>query len=112
MKKLYKYLKPYMLFTVLAPLFMIGEVIADLLQPTFMSSIINEGIVNGDTRYILITCLKMIGVALLGVVGGLGNMYFSTKAGFGFAKDMRQALYEKVQSSHLPISTSSRPVRW
>ena len=98
MKKLYKYLKPYMLFTVLAPLFMIGEVIADLLQPTFMSSIINEGIVNGDTRYILITCLKMIGVALLGVVGGLGNMYFSTKAGFGFAKDMRQALYEKVQS--------------
>jgi len=32
MKKLYKYLKPYMLFTVLAPLFMIGEVIADLLQ--------------------------------------------------------------------------------
>ncbi|MDO4740908.1 MAG: ABC transporter ATP-binding protein [Eubacteriales bacterium] len=98
MKKLYKYLKPYMLFTVLAPLFMIGEVIADLMQPTFMSSIINEGIVNGDTHYILITCLKMIGVALLGVVGGLGNMYFSTKAGFGFAKNMRQALYEKVQS--------------
>ena len=51
MKKLFKYLKPYMLFTILAPLFMIGEVIADLMQPTFMSSIINEGIVNGDTHY-------------------------------------------------------------
>lgn len=98
MKKLFRYLKPYMLFTILAPLFMIGEVIADISQPTFMSSIINEGVVNGDTHFILITCLKMIGVALLGVLGGVGNTFFSTKAGFGFARELRQALYEKVQS--------------
>ncbi len=98
MKNLFKYLKPYMLFTVLAPLFMIGEVIADLMQPTYMSSIINEGIAAGDLTYIRVTCIKMIAVAVLGVLGGLGNMYFSTKAAFGFAKDLRQALYEKVQS--------------
>lgn len=98
MKKLFKYLKPYMLFTLLAPLFMIGEVIADLMQPKLMSSIINDGVATGDLAYIRITCLKMIGMALLGVLGGIGNMYFSTKAGFGFARDLRKALYEKVQS--------------
>ena len=98
MKKLFRYLKPYMFWTILAPLFMIGEVVADLLQPTLMSTIINDGVGNGDIALIKITCLKMIGVALLGVLGGLGNNVFSTKAGFGFARDMRQALYEKVQS--------------
>ena len=98
MKKLFKYLKPYLHWTLLAPLFMIGEVVADLLQPSLMSAIINDGVGNGDTAFILRTCLKMIGVALLGVIGGLGNNIFSTKAGFGFARDMRQALYEKVQS--------------
>lgn len=77
---------------------MVGEVIADLLQPTLMSDIINTGIVNGDTSFIGWTCLKMIGVAFLGVLGGLGNNFFSTKASFGFARDMRSALYKKVQS--------------
>ena len=98
MKRLFKYLRPYLLFTIIAPLFMIVEVWMDILSPMFMSSIIDEGIAAGDMNHILWTSLKMIGVALIGVAGGVGNMYFSTKAGYGFAKNLRAAVYEKIQA--------------
>ncbi len=98
MKRLYKYLKPYMFWTVLAPLFMLLEVFMDLQQPDLMSKIVDVGIANGDTGYILKMCLVMVGCALLGVVGGAGNMYFSTKAGYGFARDLRAAVYHKIQA--------------
>ena len=98
MKRLYKYLKPYMFWTVLVPLFMLLEVFMDLQQPDLMSKIVDVGIANGDIGYIMRMCLVMIGCALLGVVGGAGNMYFSTKAGYGFARDLRAAVYHKIQA--------------
>jgi len=98
MKRLFKYLKPYLRWTILAPLFMLLEVFMDLLQPTLMSNIVDIGIANGNTGYILRTCLLMIGCALLGMLGGAGNMYFSTKAGYGLAKDLRGAVYHKIQA--------------
>ncbi len=97
MKRLYKYVRPYLKWTLLAPLFMILEVAMDLVQPTLMSRIIDVGIVNGDVPYVLRICGLMILAALTGIIGGVGNMYFSTKAGFGFAKDMRSDLFKKVQ---------------
>ncbi len=98
MKRLYKYLKPYMLWTIIAPLFMLLEVFMDLLQPTLMSKIIDVGIKNSDKAYIVRMCVLMCLCALAGIVGGAGNMYFSTKAGYGFAKDLRSAVYGKIQS--------------
>lgn len=98
MKKLYKYLKPYMLFTIIAPLFMLLEVAMDLMQPALMSRIIDVGVQNGDKKYIVLMCVAMCGCALLGILGGVGNMYFSTRAGYGFAKNLRSAVYRKIQS--------------
>ena len=98
MKRLFKYLKPYLRWTILAPLFMLLEVFMDLLQPTLMSNIVDIGIANGNTNYILRTCLLMIGCAVLGMLGGAENMYFSTKAGYGLAKDLRGAVYHKIQA--------------
>ena len=98
MKRLFKYLKPYMFWTIMAPLFMLLEVFMDLQQPDLMSKIVDVGIANGDTAYILKMCVAMVGCALLGLLGGAGNMYFSTKAGYGFARDMRRAVYHKIQS--------------
>ena len=46
--KLTKYLKPYMLFAIIAPLMMVLEVSMDLVQPTIMQKIIDNGIANGD----------------------------------------------------------------
>ena len=98
MKNLFKYLKPYLLFTVIAPLFMFLEVAMDLMQPALMSKIIDVGVAGGDKAYIVKTCLLMCLCAILGIIGGAGNMLFSTKAGYGFAKNMRSALYRKIQS--------------
>ena len=98
MKKLFKYLKPYMLPTLLAPLFMLLEVAMDLMQPALMSRVIDVGVANADKAYIVRTCVLMFVCALLGVTGGLGNMYFSTRAGYGFARDLRSDLYRRIQS--------------
>ena len=98
MKQLYKYVKPYLAWVIIAPLFMVLEVVCDLLQPTLMSDIIDKGVAVGDMSVILKTGALMIGCALLGVIGGVGNMYFSVKASYGFARDLRSALYRKIQS--------------
>ena len=98
MKRLFKYLKPYMLPTLLAPLFMLLEVAMDLMQPALMSRVIDVGVANADKAYIVRTCILMFVCALLGVTGGLGNMYFSTRAGYGFARDLRSDLYRRIQS--------------
>ena len=72
MKRLFGYIKPYLAWTLIAPLFMMGEVFMDLLQPELMSSVINDGVIPGDKTYIILTCLKMVGVAILGIIGGCG----------------------------------------
>lgn len=98
MKQLFKYVKPYLSWVIIAPLFMVLEVVCDLLQPTLMSDIIDKGVAAGDMSVILKTGALMIGCALLGVIGGAGNMFFSVKASYGFARDLRSALYRKIQS--------------
>ena len=82
MKRLFGYIKPYLAWTLIAPLFMMGEVVMDLLQPELMSDVIDKGVMAGDRTFIVLTCLKMVGVAILGILGGCGNMFFSTKAGY------------------------------
>ena len=77
---------------------MLLEVFMDLLQPRFMGRIIDVGVENGDTHYIIVQAAIMCGIGLLGVVGGVGNMIFSTKASFGFAKDLRSDVYRKIQA--------------
>lgn len=98
MKKLIPYIKPYMKWVIIAPLFMVVEVMCDLMQPTLMSDIIDKGVAVGDMSVILKTGALMLLCAFIGMLGGAGNMLFSAKAGFGFAKDLRSAIYRKIQS--------------
>lgn len=77
---------------------MLVEVAMDLMQPMLMSRIIDVGVENGDKAYIVWMSVLMCLCALIGIIGGVGNMYFSTKAGYGFAKDLRSAVYKKIQS--------------
>lgn len=98
MKKLAKYLKPYWKSVLLAPLFMMLEVITDLLQPTMMAYIIDKGVAYGDIKYILSVGLIMVGTAILGTIGGFGCVYFSSKAGLGFSTDLRADLFRKIQT--------------
>lgn len=96
--KLSKYLKPYILFIILAPALMVLEVCMDLLQPAMMSTIVDDGILAGDMDIILKTCIKMLLFALIGAVGGIGCTYYSTKASQNFGADLRADLFRKIES--------------
>lgn len=94
---LFKYLKPYWMATLLAPLFMFVEVTSDLLQPTLMARIVDEGIANGNMPFIITTGLQMVGIALMGLLGGLGCIAASSYAGVNMGTDLRSAVYKKIQ---------------
>jgi ATP-binding cassette subfamily B multidrug efflux pump len=96
--ELAKFLKPYRLWAVLAPLFMILEVAMDLMQPRLIQRIIDEGIAQLDMSTVINTGLLMLGLALVGAVGGLGCAVFATLAAQGFGADVRHTLFRKVQS--------------
>jgi ATP-binding cassette subfamily B protein len=98
MIKLMKYLKPYIVFAILAPLLMLLEVSMDLFQPMFMQKIVDVGIRNMDMKYVLDTLVLMIGVALIGFIGGSGCSIFSTKASINAGTDIRNDLFKKVES--------------
>lgn len=96
-----RYLKPYWLFALLCPLAMILEVSMDLLQPTLMSDIVDNGIL-GDAaadenlRYVLITGLKMLVFSLIGCFGGIASAAFGTAAAQKMGNDLRKDAFAKV----------------
>lgn len=99
--KALRYLKPYWVFALLCPLAMILEVSMDLLQPTLMSDIVDNGIL-GDAaadenlRYVLITGLKMLIFSLMGCFGGIASAAFGTAAAQKMGNDLRKDAFAKV----------------
>lgn len=99
--KVLRYLKPYWLFALLCPLAMILEVSMDLLQPTLMSDIVDNGIL-GDAaadenlRYVLITGIKMLVFSLIGCFGGIASAAFGTAAAQKMGNDLRKDAFAKV----------------
>ncbi len=102
MKHYWKYIKPYTLYFILGPILMLTEVAGEIVLPTIMASMIDYGI--GDataglgTGYIITRALMMIGCIGIMICGGIGGHYFSIKAAIGFSADLRQGVFEKVQS--------------
>ena len=106
MKKLLKYLSDYKLESVLAPLFKMLEASFELIVPLVMANIIDTGIRNQDTSYIL----QMGGIlVLLGVVGlvcSITAQYFAAKAAVGFGAALRNDLFAHIQElSYSEIDT-------
>ncbi|PQZ52409.1 multidrug ABC transporter ATP-binding protein [Bacillus sp. MYb209] len=97
-RKLLQYLRPYMFFAIIGPLFMVLEVAMDLIQPTIMQHIIDVGIANRDLNYVIKMGLLMIGAAAIGLVGGLGCMMYSTRAAVNFATDIRKDVFAKIET--------------
>lgn len=98
MGRMIKYMKPYWVMAVLAPLFMLLEVMMDLMQPMFMQRIVDVGIANQDMAYVFSTLGYMLLVALVGWIGGAGCSYFSARAAINAGTDIREALFDHVQS--------------
>lgn len=96
-KTLSKHIKGYVRDSVITPLFMILEVIMETIVPFVMSSMIDDGINKGDMNHILLTGSIMALCAVLGLFGGTMGGIFGARASAGFAKNLRQAMFENIQ---------------
>lgn len=96
--KLYRFVKPYRLYAIVALILLLGMVASDLLIPRLTQRIIDQGIVSGDFRVVWTTALVMLGAALLSALFALGNNYLSVRVSQNFAHDLRSELVRKVQS--------------
>ncbi|MGL4990097.1 MAG: ABC transporter ATP-binding protein [Sarcina sp.] len=98
MLKLYKNLKPYIASLILILALLCVQVATTLWLPTLMANIVDKGILNSDTKYILSVGGEMIIVTIIGmVVMGLAT-FFISKVGMAFARDIRTKLFNKVES--------------
>ena len=77
---------------------MLTEVFGEILLPKFMSMIINNGVADRDTGYIIRMGIIMVLTAIVMAAGGIGGAYFSVKASICFTSDLRDALFAKVQN--------------
>lgn len=93
-----KYVMPYLSAFILGPIFMIVEVVGEVLMPKLMSMIINEGIQGGaGNGYVVSKGILMVLLALCMMLGGVLGAYFAVKAAVNFAASLRKDVFTKVQ---------------
>lgn len=97
MKQYWKYVKPYLSAFILAPILILSEVVGDVLQPKFMTLIVDNGVVKNDIRYIVTMGGIMVLTALVAMACGIGCMYFSSKAAMSFSAGVREDVFSTVQ---------------
>ena len=97
-KTILKELKEFKLPSILTPLCMVGEVICEMIIPILMARIVDLGINKGDMAVIVQNGLLMLGIAILGLLAGLGGAYFGSKASTGLARNLRKAMFDNIQT--------------
>lgn len=102
MDKYKKYVKPYLSAFILGPIFMIVEVLGEVILPKLMSIIINYGCGQGGYESRGIGFITLIGGAMMltavfMMAGGVLGAYFAVKASVNFAADLRRDVFKKVQ---------------
>lgn len=101
---MFKYLKKYWIFFILAPLFMLGEVSMDLLQPRLMAAIVDEGVLGlsnegvGDLGLVITTGFRMIGLVLFGCFCGVMSGVFANLCSQNYGNDIRKDAFQRVMS--------------
>jgi len=93
-----KYLKKYWFFCLIAPLFMVGEVAMDLLQPDLMRDIVDNGVLKNDFSLILGVGIKMILLVMLGGLCGILCGVFANLAAQQFGNDLRKDLFSQIMN--------------
>lgn len=99
---MWKYIRKYLLFAIIAGLFMIGEVMMDLVQPGFMSRIVDDGVLgvnNGgrvDLHLIWMLGLQMIGLVLVGGLCGSLNNVFVHISSQNIGNEIRKDCFRRI----------------
>lgn len=105
---MWKYVKQYLHFAILAALFMIGEVMMDLLQPSLMSKIVDDGVLGlsnggvGNLGLIWRVGLQMIGLVLFGGLCGSLNNVFVHMSGQNIGNEIRKDCFRKIMTFSFP----------
>lgn len=105
---MWKYIKKYLHFAIIAALFMVGEVLMDLIQPELMSRIVDEGVLGinhngvGDIHLILTLGLAMIGLVLFGGLCGSLNNVFVHMTGQNIGNEMRKDCFRNIMTFSFP----------
>ena len=97
LKKLASYIKEYKKDSILTPIFVVLEVVMEVIIPLLMARIIDVGIQNGDVHYILEMGVLLIVSAILSLTFGMLSGRFAAKASAGYAKNLRKAMFHKIQ---------------
>ena len=96
-RKLLPFAKKYWMYTILAPLCIVCEVILEVNIPKIMANIVDIGISNKDLNYITRMGILMILMAILSLFFGAIAARFASIASTGFAKEVRRGLFYKIQ---------------
>lgn len=90
-------MKKHLTLTLMAPLCVIIEVSAELVQPKIMSEIVNRGVIGGETDIITALGLKMLIITLVGVCAGVFSIYAAGQVSYAFGADMRTKMFTRIQ---------------
>ena len=97
MKTVLNYLKKYKLECVMAPLFKLLEACFDLFVPIVVKMIMDVGIKNHDTSYIINGCLVLVALGIIGLTCSVMAQYFAAKAAVGTSTGLRHILFSHLQ---------------
>jgi len=92
------FVKPYWRRSLVSLVFLVAVVLMDLAIPRLIQRIIDQGINGGNMGVVISTTISMLVISILQVVCALANNLFSIQVGEGVARDLRQALFLKIQS--------------
>ncbi|GGN98071.1 ABC transporter ATP-binding protein [Saccharibacillus kuerlensis] len=98
MSLVFSFLKKYRTASLLALLMMVIELTVELAQPYLISKIIDDGIVNSDLGVVWMWGAVLVGGSIVAFGAGVASSFLASFASQGFASDLRETLYDKVQS--------------
>jgi ATP-binding cassette subfamily B protein len=96
-----RFLRPYRTPLTIVVLLLLVQAFGNLYLPELNADIINNGVVLGDTGYILQVGLVMLGVTLVVGVAAIIGVYYSARIAMGFGRDVRGGLFRSVQTFSL-----------
>ncbi|HEY4188442.1 MAG TPA: ABC transporter ATP-binding protein [Polyangia bacterium] len=97
-RRLLGFVGPYRALAIWSLVLLAALVCLDLAIPRLIQHLIDHGIVAHDRRVVLTTALLMLGISVVSVFIAIGNNVFSVRVGEGVARDLREALFLKIQS--------------
>ncbi len=96
--KLFRFLKPYWKKSVVSLVLLTAVVVMDLAIPRLVQRVVDQGIIAQNMQVVVNTFFIMLGISVLDTIFAIGNNNFSVQVGEGVARDMREAIFLKIQS--------------